>query len=178
MTEYTWAVNCIETLVEAEDLEQTFQDRALRYMDGLYAYAVIMVGDYAKAEGLVHETYLHALDARHRLCANNNLKSWLFTILRNLRFKRENGPDEIEDETAQHPTLTYADRVSREKVQQTIRKLPEIDREIIVLREFEELSYQELSQVLNCPVGTVMSRLSRARERLRDLLQGLRTEEE
>ena len=152
-------------------MEQTFQDSALRYLDGLYAYAVIMVGDYAKAEGLVHETYLHALDARHRLCTNSNLKSWLFTILRNLRLNRKNGPGEVEDNTAQRSFLRYADKLSREDLQQVIRKLPEIDREIIALREFEELSYQELSQVLDCPVGTVMSRLSRARERLRDLLR-------
>jgi len=64
-------------------------------------------------------------------------------------------------------------KVEAEEVRKAIRQLPEDFREIIVLREYEELSYQEIAQVLNCPAGTVMSRLARARSRLRTLLAPL-----
>ena len=73
---------------------------------------------------------------------------------------------------AQDPLTRYVNRVEREQVRAAIQQLPLPFREIILLREYEELSYQEIAALLDCPPGTVMSRLARARSKLRDLLSG------
>lgn len=112
-------------------------------------------------------------------------KSWLFAILRNIWLNnlrhRRTAPDGVEfdsdgsvpneqGEAAQDPYSVYVRTIEREQVQAAIQQLPVEFREIIILREYEELSYQEIAAVLDCPPGTVMSRLARARVRLRELL--------
>jgi RNA polymerase sigma-70 factor (ECF subfamily) len=83
---------------------------------------------------------------------------------------------EIAVEPSKDPHALYVSKVEREQVREAIQQLSEEFREIIVLREYGELSYQELASVLGCPAGTVMSRLGRARSKLRLLLSGsLRT---
>ena len=155
------------------------------YLDGLYGYAMVLSRNHTEAEDLVQETCLRALRAMDRLRADGNVKSWLFTILRNiwlnqLRQRRtapalveldadENGADEPAD-SAQDPLTGYVNRVEREQVRAAIQQLPLDFREIILLREYEELSYQEIATLLDCPPGTAMSRLARARSKLRDLL--------
>lgn len=155
------------------------------YMDGLYAYAMVLSRNPAMAADLVQETYLRALKAKESLRADSNVKSWLFTILRNiwlnqLRHERA-GPKIAEldsDEnladvsvaTTEDPLDLYLRNLQRERVRAAIQQLPIESREIIILREYEELSYSEIANVLQCPMGTVMSRLARARSRLGDLL--------
>jgi RNA polymerase sigma-70 factor (ECF subfamily) len=155
------------------------------YMDGLYAYAMVLSRNPAMAADLVQETYLRALKAKESLRPDSNVKSWLFTILRNiwlnqLRHERT-GPKIAEldsDEnladvsvaTTEDPLDLYLRKQQRERVRAAIQQLPVEFREIIILREYEELSYSEIANVLQCPVGTVMSRLARARSRLGDLL--------
>ena len=155
------------------------------YMDGLYAYAMVLSRNPAMAADLVQETYLRALKAKESLRPDSNVKSWLFTILRNiwlnhLRHERA-GPKIAEldsDENladvsiaaSEDPHDLYVRNLQREQVRTAIRQLPIEFREIIILREYEELSYTEIANVLQCPMGTVMSRLARARSRLGDLL--------
>ena len=155
------------------------------YMDGLYAYAMVLSRNPAMAADLVQETYLRALKAKESLRPDSNVKSWLFTILRNiwlnhLRHERA-GPKLAEldsDEnladvsiaTSEDPHDLYVRNLQREQVRTAIQQLPVEFREIIILREYEELSYSEIANVLQCPMGTVMSRLARARSRLGDLL--------
>jgi RNA polymerase sigma-70 factor, ECF subfamily len=157
------------------------------YLDGLYGYAMVLSRNRTEAEDLVQETCLRALRGIGGLRADGSVKSWLFTILRNiwlnqLRQRRtapdlvelgadENGANEPVD-TAQDPYTGYVNRVEREQVRAAIQQLPPEFREIILLREYEELSYQEIAALLDCPPGTVMSRLARARSKLRDLLSG------
>jgi len=155
------------------------------YVDGLYGYAMVLTRNRAEAEDLVQETYVRALGAAGRLRENSNIKGWLFTILRNLWFtelrKRRNFPTIVEmdgdDHTADSLVGNTRDAheifVSNEDsdiVRSAIDGLPAEFREIILLREFEELSYQEIADVLGCPAGTVMSRLGRARAKLRAAL--------
>jgi RNA polymerase sigma-70 factor, ECF subfamily len=155
------------------------------YLDGLYGYAVVLSRNSTEAEDLVQETCLRALRAIDGLRAEDSVKSWLFTILRNIWLnqlrQRRTGPDLIEldaDENGtyepvdarQDPHTDYVSKAEREQVRVAIRQLPVEFREIILLREYEELSYQEIAALLACPIGTVMSRLARARSRLRDLL--------
>jgi len=155
------------------------------YLDGLYGYAMVLSRNSAEAKDLVQETCLRALRGMDGLRSHDSAKSWLFTILRNtwlnqLRHRRTspelieldaggNGASEPTDST-KDPHADYVSQVEREQVRAAIQQLPVEFREIIILREYEELSYQEIAALLECPHGTVMSRLARARSRLRELL--------
>lgn len=154
------------------------------YLDGLYSYAVVLSRNRAEAEDLVQETCLRALRAMERLRPDSNIKSWLFTILRNIWLNKlrqsrtageiveldldENGVNQAVDK-AKDPYAAYVSNIEREQVHNAIQQLPLEFREVILLREYEELSYEEIATLLSCPVGTVMSRLARARSKLRDL---------
>ena len=167
------------------DRGQVFRENALHYLDGLYGYAMTLTHNRADAEDLVQETYLRAMSAFERLRPNSNLKSWLFAIMRNVYLNQirdshsqlrvdidepVHGRWEFEDKTAKDPLSLYVAKAKQAEIRKAIEKLPDAYREVIVLREFEELSYEQIAQVLDCPPGTVMSRLSRARERLREML--------
>jgi len=170
------------------DHGQPYQSPDLgQYLDGLYGYAMVLSRNTTESEDLVQETCLRALRAIGGLRAEGSVKSWLFTILRNIWLnqvrQRRTGPDLIEldaeensvyepADAAQDPHNGYVNRVEHEQVRAAIQQLPVEFREIIILREYEELSYQEIATLLDCPPGTVMSRLARARSRLRDLLSG------
>jgi RNA polymerase sigma-70 factor, ECF subfamily len=155
------------------------------YLDGLYGYAMVLSRNSAEAEDLVQETCLRALRAIDGLRAEASVKSWLFTILRNIWLnqlrRRRTAPDLIEldaDENRTHepaditqdPQNDFLNKVEREQVRVAVQQLPIEFREIIILREYEELSYQQIAGLLGRPIGTVMSRLARARDRLRGLL--------
>jgi RNA polymerase sigma-70 factor (ECF subfamily) len=155
------------------------------YMNGLYGYAMVLTHNHAEAEDLVQETYVRAIPAMGRLRPESNVKAWLFKILRNIWFnqlrKRRSDPQMVptDEESGSLDNLVnpgqnsyeiYACEVERRRVRAAIQELPMDSREIILLREFEELSYQEIASLLGCPQGTVMSRLARARSKLRVLL--------
>jgi RNA polymerase sigma-70 factor (ECF subfamily) len=159
---YSYALFLIRKHAEAEDLVQE---------------------DYAEAEDLVQETYVRAIPAMGRLRADSNMKGWLFTILRNVWLnhlrKWRSGPQmvEIEDgvansilEPSKDSHDLYVSKMVAEQVRAAINDLPVEFRETVLLREYDGLSYQEIANVLECPVGTVMSRLGRARVKLRPLL--------
>jgi RNA polymerase sigma-70 factor, ECF subfamily len=155
----------------------------IEHIEGLYSYALVLTRSRSEAEDLLQETYVRALGAMGRLRTGSNVKSWLFTILRNIWFNQlrqqraaklvamdgEEGAMDIA-ETAKDPYALYVSRMEHERVRDVIQKLPLDFREVILLREFEELSYQEIATILDCPAGTVMSRLARARAKLRTLL--------
>jgi len=157
----------------------------IEHLDGLYSYALVLTRNHTEAEDLVQETYVRAMQATGRLRADSNVKGWLFTILRNVWFnqlrKWRNGPQMVEFEVgdgvvnsiiepAKDSYGLYVNKIETEQVRAAIQELPIEFREIILLREYEDLSYREIASVLDCPVGTVMSRLGRARVRLRALL--------
>jgi RNA polymerase sigma-70 factor, ECF subfamily len=157
----------------------------IEHIGGLYGYAMILTHNHTEAEDLVQDTYVRAIRAVERLREDSNVKVWLFTILRNVWFNRlrsrRTRPQLLEidqdtnslnliAETSKDPYELYATKTEQEHVREAIQKLPSESREIILLREYEELSYREIASVLDCPVGTVMSRLGRARSRLRTAL--------
>lgn len=161
------------------------EELGIQHIDGLYSYAMMLTRNRAEAEDLVQETYVRALQAIGRLRENSNLKSWLFTILRNVwlnQLRKVRAAPQLLDMEAGENTMDSLPGNARdsyeilaggedtERVRTAIRMLPTDFREIILLREFEQLSYQEISVVLGCPAGTVMSRLGRARIKLRALL--------
>ncbi len=148
----------------------------------LYRYARALCHDPVKAEELVQETYSRALAAKRRPdpAAPDQVRPWVFTIMRNLwhnqlrRRGRECAQDLIEESEAgsdrDTPETLLTRKLLRSEIVEAIDALPEMFREVIVLREIEGLSYAEIAQVLDCPRGTVMSRLARARAALRRLL--------
>jgi RNA polymerase sigma-70 factor (ECF subfamily) len=156
----------------------------LEHIDGLYRYAMVLTRNRTEAEDLVQETYARAIQAMGTLKAGSNLKGWLFTILRNVwlnQLRRRRTASEIDVhegvanlavDTSKDPHALYISKMEREQVREAIQQLPVDFREIILLREYEDLSYEEIANILDCPAGTVMSRLGRARSKLRTLLSG------
>jgi RNA polymerase sigma-70 factor, ECF subfamily len=166
-----------------QDKSGGFHEAALEQLDGLYAFAMTLTRDPTAAEDLVQETYLRATLAYRRPPAGNNLKAWLFIIMRNLWHNearhRRSGPEFIGLDTKEGLGLSDADddpqvvhlRLSDlEAVRAVIVDLPAAYREVVVLREIEGFSYREIAEILACPVGTVMSRLARGRNRLKQRL--------
>ena len=164
-----------------------FGQAALEYIDALYGYAITLTRDTTEAEDLVQETYLRAASAARRLPNDSNLKGWLFVIMRNAWLNqlrhRNSGPRFVDlepneqpvDEAQDSPHVVYIRKLEREQVREAIESLPDAYREIVVLRDIEGFTYQEIATVLNCPAGTVMSRLGRARGKLRKVLSTWQT---
>lgn len=176
---------------ETSNRESMFSTAALEHLDALYGFAMTLTRNQTEAEDLVQETYLRAVRAFGRLMPDSNLKSWLFAIMRNawlnqLRHTRS-GPRFVEldaeeddrvqwlDQVANDPHVVYVRKLEREEIRAAIESLPRQHREIVVLRDLEGFSYQQIASILGCPAGTVMSRLGRARENLRRSLAEWRT---
>ena len=152
--------------------------------DQLYNFAHWLTQNREEAEDLVQETYAKALKGFSSFQLGTNFRAWMYRILRNtfltsrtgLRAgatvpldSEEDGPElAVEDET---PETILMKRTDSELVQNAIDDLPVHHREILLLCEVEEMSYQEIAETLSIPIGTVMSRLSRARKALRDGLR-------
>ena len=161
-----------------------FGQAALKHIDALYGYAMTLTRDRTEAEDLVQETYMRAAAAANRPEGNSGLKSWLFVIMRHAWLNqirhRNSGPSFVEleinepaiSEAQENPHVVYLRKLERTQVREAIESLPDAYREIIVLRDIEGFTYQEIATVLHCPAGTVMSRLGRARGKLRKLLLG------
>jgi RNA polymerase sigma-70 factor (ECF subfamily) len=176
---------------EANTRNTAFSRTALEHLDALYGFAMMLTRDSAEAEDLVQETYLRAVRAFGSLMPDSNLKSWLFAIMRNIWLNQirhiRSGPQFVEldaeegnraqwlDRESNDPHALYVSKLEREEVRAAIERLPHLYREIIVLRDLEGFSYQQIASILECPGGTVMSRLGRAREKLRRLLSDLHT---
>ncbi len=156
-----------------------FPDALLACHASLYRYARALTRDPMTAEELVQETYSRALSARKwpYPATEECLRPWLFTIARNHWHNTARRPAYMEelteayaDQTTAQPDAVLLRRLLQSEVRDAVDSLPEAMREVIVLREMENLSYEEIAGVMGCPVGTVMSRLWRAREVLRRAL--------
>jgi RNA polymerase sigma-70 factor, ECF subfamily len=167
-----------------QDKARRFRDAALPHLDDVFTLARYLMRNAADAEDAVQECYLRAL--RHfDSYRGPTMKPWLLAILRNVcnaeftrRGRREVPADDAEDDPAserppmwQEPPASPETALLRRQDDETIRRLiaalPQQFREAIVLREVNDLSYDEIAQVAGVPLGTVMSRLARARSMLR-----------
>ncbi len=158
-----------------------------RYRIRLYNFVFRFVGDRETAEDVVQETFLRAFRKRKEYRAIANFSTWLFTIAGNLakselrRRKRwrmfslhkdeesDTGMD-LPDETHRPDTVTESS-IADVHIQQAISSLAENYRQVILLRDVEGMSYQEISEIVQCPVGTVKSRVNRARLKLQQKLR-------
>jgi RNA polymerase sigma-70 factor (ECF subfamily) len=163
----------------------SFEELAMPLFDQLYNFAHWLTQNREEAEDLVQETYAKALKGFSSFQLGTNFRAWMYRILRNTFLTSRTGlkvtmtvPLDLEEEEGPEPaverdtpeTLLFA-RSSHELLQGAIDELPVHFREILLLCEVEEMSYQEISEALSVPIGTVMSRLSRARKTLRDRLR-------
>lgn len=172
--------------VPAEDRRRDFEGEALVHLDGLYGLALRLTGgDEPRAEDLVQEAMLKAYRSWDRFESGTNCRAWLMTILRNTfinQFRRQRArPADVDFEMVAErpasPSLFEADPEGRlfrhvldAEVIRAIDELPDEFRVAVVLTDIEGLSYQEVAGLMGIPVGTVKSRLFRARRKLQERL--------
>src|SRR5689334_9717951 len=163
---------------------QSFEQCAMPLFDSLYNFAMWLARNREEAEDLVQETYAKALKGFSSFQPGANFRAWMFRILRNAFLNSRTGlrmaqttPLELEADSAlmpfteQTPESILLRHIDDETLYCAIEKLPVRFREVLLLRDMEDMSYQEVAKGLSVPIGTVMSRLSRARRMLRDILQ-------
>jgi RNA polymerase sigma-70 factor (ECF subfamily) len=172
--------------MEAPSTEPSFADQAIEHLDTLYRGALRLTRDPDQAQDLVQDTYARALRYQSSFKPGTNLKAWLFAIMRNLFWDRvkagrpevslDQDADEdfalyerLQDETA-HPEFDVLDRIAAGEVVKAVDELPPAYREVVMLVDVEGFAYKDAAQILGVPIGTVMSRLHRARRQLQRLL--------
>ncbi|MGE5171475.1 MAG: RNA polymerase sigma factor [Rudaea sp.] len=145
----------------------------------LRRYARVLAGNFAAADDLVQDTLIRAWDKRRLWQAGSDLRAWLFTIMHNVFMnqrvaaRREAANVSLDAEAGSRPAAevaTFGNALERIELREALRyvdRLPPEQREVLLLAVVEELRYEEVAAMLGIPVGTVMSRLSRARARLR-----------
>jgi RNA polymerase sigma-70 factor (ECF subfamily) len=169
---------------DQEARARRFREAALPHLDAVYTLARHLLREPADAEDAVQECYLRALKHFDTL-RNQDIKPWLLAIVRNVcrvEFGRRSRvvlydinaeaetPDDIVpvwQEAQETPEAEMLRKLDADTIRGLVAALPEAFREVIVLREIEDLSYREIADVIDAPVGTVMSRLARGRAMLR-----------
>src|SRR5215469_2694575 len=156
-----------------------FEELSMPLFDQLYNFAHWLTQDRSEAEDLVQETYAKALRGFSGFQPGTNFRAWIFRILRNTFLTSRTGlkvtgqgDEELEALASVDPSpeAILIGKADRSIVRQELQELSVPFREILLLCEVEEMAYEEIAQVLAIPVGTVMSRLHRARRALRALL--------
>jgi len=142
----------------------------------LRRYARALVGERAAADDLVQDTLERAWSKLHLYRRGTDLRAWLFTVMHNVHVNRVRAARPTEPLEDEMPELaqraTQGDSLVVRDLERSIAALPQAQREVLLLVALEDLSYEETARALGIPIGTVMSRLARAREKLRDLMQG------
>jgi RNA polymerase sigma-70 factor, ECF subfamily len=169
---------------KADRQSESFEELAMPLFDQLYNFAHWMTQNREEAEDLVQETYAKALKGFSSFQMGTNFRAWMYRILRNTFLTSRTGlkaaatvplDEELESPNlpVEHdtPETLLFERSNRELLQSALEELPLHSREVLLLCEVEEMTYQEISETLSIPIGTVMSRLSRARRGLGDLLR-------
>jgi len=154
------------------------------HFERLYNFACWLTQDRLEAEDLVQETYAKALKGFSSFQPGTNFRAWIYKILRNTFLTSRTGlkatatvpldpedEEEISPSVSETPESILLQRSDGQFLQQAMEQLPVASREVLLLCEVEEMSYQEIAATLAIPIGTVMSRLSRARKALRDDLR-------
>ncbi len=160
-----------------ETVRAEFEATILPHLDGVFRLAMWLIRDRAEAEDVVQETFSQALQSFHRFQRGSNARAWVLTIMRHVRANRNrarrrspldlDGDDQLErvpavEQTPQHVTAA--------EILKALAVLPAGYQEVVLLCDVEDLSYREIASVMDVPIGTVMSRLHRARRLLRAAL--------
>lgn len=173
-----------------EEKDRIFEEEALPHLNALYNYARSISRSEQDAEDLVQETYMRAYRFFHQYEPGTNCKAWLFTILRNLyntnykKYKKtpdqvhydeieaiyKNIRDENLNSVIKDPEHKFFENILPDEIKDALEELPEDFRSTILLTDIEDFSYKETAEILDVPIGTVMSRLHRARNMLKKKL--------
>ena len=168
-------------MAEPSTAARTFDEEALPHLDALYRVALRLTADATLAEDLVQDTMLKAYRSWRQYRPGTNAKGWLLTILRNTFIndyrRRKHEPVAMDIEAAEphalersiaetDPEGTFFSQIVDDKVLQAVDSLPTEFREVLVLSDIEGMRYADIAETLHIPVGTVKSRLSRARHQL------------
>ncbi|WP_336486586.1 NepR family anti-sigma factor [Methylobacterium nigriterrae] len=159
-----------------EAIEPEFRNGLLAAVPSLRAFALSLTSNPARSDDLVQDTLLKGWQHRARFQPGTNLNAWLFTILRNIFYSdHRKRVREVEDQDGSYAARLataphQGDRLDVEDLQSALAKLPPDQREALVLVGAEGVSYEEAATIMGCKVGTVKSRVSRARGRLAELL--------
>src|SRR5437870_10337923 len=170
--------------------ERAFQELVERYQTRLLNFIYRTIGDREKAEDLVQEVFIRVYRHIHRFDRTKKFSTWAYTIASNLaknelrnrsrnplvlfqtvqkNFQDEDRPLQFEDTTSR-PDEMYRKRSLREIVEESVAKLPEHHRNVFILRELEGKSYEEIAEITDCNLGTVKSRLNRARNSFAEII--------
>ena len=171
--------------------ERAFQELVDRYQTRLLNFVYRTIGDREKAEDLVQEVFIRVYRHLHRFDTSKKFSTWIYTIASNLaknelrnrsrnplvlfqtikkNWEDEDRPLQFEDATSR-PDDLYRKRHLRELVDEATAKLPEHHRQVFVLRELEGKSYEEIAEITDCNLGTVKSRLNRARNAFAEIIE-------
>jgi RNA polymerase sigma-70 factor, ECF subfamily len=160
---------------------ESFETLAMPMFNALYNFAHWLTHNREEAEDLVQEAYLKALKGFASFQQGTNFRAWMYRIVRNTFLTSRSGlsvkmtmPLDREEDAVGPPSDTpeavLLARADQQMVQSALERLPVQFREVILLCDVEEMSYQEIAEIVGIPIGTVMSRLSRARKSMRELL--------
>jgi RNA polymerase sigma-70 factor (ECF subfamily) len=150
--------------------------RLVELIPRLRRYARALVGDRAGADDLVQDTLERAWTKLHLYRRGTDLRAWLFTVMHNVHVNRVRAARPTDPLQEDMPELAYraaqADGLMVRDLDRCVSRLPADQRAVLLLVTLEEMSYEEVARTLGIPIGTVMSRLSRAREKLRAMMLG------
>jgi RNA polymerase sigma-70 factor (ECF subfamily) len=162
--------------VDPDAIDQSFANGIMTSLSSLRSFAISLTRNVDQAEDLVQETVLRAINKQDKFEPGTNLRAWLFTIMRNLFCSAcRKTKHEVEDVdgsfAATMISIPHHDgRIMLRHLAAALAKLPEGQREAIMLVGAEGMSYEAAAQVLGCAVGTIQSRVNRARSRLAELM--------
>jgi RNA polymerase sigma-70 factor (ECF subfamily) len=163
-------------LTQKRDERREFEELALPHLDSLYGTALRLTHNEKDAEDLVQDTILRAFRFFHRFERGTNVKAWLFKILTNTfankyrkRQRERTILDEVQTQAEIHeaglpdPEAALAARLVSDQVKEALESVPEEFRLAVILADLEDFSYREIAEIVDCPIGTVMSRIYRGR---------------
>ena len=158
-----------------------FEAAAMPHMNDIYRTAMRLLGAATGADDVVQDVYLQAWKSFSQFEKGTNCRAWLFKILFHTLFhyrrkwlnvRMIQGPDDVIDQTAS-PEPALSEHITDEEILAALDEIPHDFRAVALLVDVEEFSYKEAATILNVPIGTVMSRLSRSRKLLRERLAGM-----
>ena len=167
--------------LSSSDAKGLPQPELIAAIPRLRRYARVLTGDAIRADDLVQDTLARAWEKRRLWREGSDLRAWLFTIMHNVHVnqvalaRRDSGNVSLDDDSgslAWQPPVraNQLDRVELMEIVEQMAHLSDDQREVLILAAVEEMRYEDIAVVLSIPIGTVMSRLSRARDKLRRLL--------
>lgn len=163
-----------------DEKKREFEELAIQYMDSFYSAALRMTGDEIEAQDLVQDAYLRAFRFFDKFEKGTNFKAWFFKIIKNIyinKYRKESKAPQMLDvadaessgllSTVETPEDQIFDKLLDDDIIKALDDLPEDFRLTLLMSDLQGFSYKEIADILDCPIGTVMSRLHRGRKLLR-----------